>query len=241
MDYFWYISGNIPKGLGFSHFDGFHLAWLAAGAVFIALCSLCYRRLDERQRLTFRKAVALGLLAAELFKDIPLLLMGDFQVSYLPFELCSINLFLIAWHAWRPNATLSAFLYTVCIPGAMAAMLFPSWTKLPGLNFMCIHSFVLHILLIAYPVMLLAGGDIRPRLRQVPKCLGLLAWLAAFALVMNLLLDCNFMFLMYANKNNPLYWFEQNWGNHLWGFPVLIAAIVAVMYAPIELAHKRKK
>ena len=41
------------------------------------------------------------------------------------------------------------------------------------------------------------------------------------------------MFLMDVEPGNPLYPFEQAWGNHLYGFPVLIAAVIAVMYAPV--------
>lgn len=241
MEYFWYTSDTIPKGLGFSHFDGFHLAWIAAGAVVIVLCSLLYRRLDKKGRGVMRTVLAALLVADELLKDIPMLVMGVFSVKYLPFELCSINLFLIALHARRPSRTLSVFLYTVCIPGALAAMLFPTWTKLPGLNFMCIHSFTVHILLMLYPIMLTAAGEVRPRLRDVPRSLAMLAGLACFALVLKLLWDTNFMFLMDVGKSNPLYIFEKAWGNHLLGFPVLIAAIVAAMYAPIELRHKLKK
>ena len=241
MEYFWYTSDNIPKGLGFSHFDGFHLAWLLAGAAVIFLSCLLYRKLGEKQRGIFRKTAALLLVADELFLVLPMIAMGVFRAAYLPFELCSINLFLIAWHAWKPNRTLGAYLYTVCIPGALAAMLFPSWTKLPALNFVQIHSFTLHILLIAYPVILLAAGELKPRLRDVPRCLGLLVMLAGIALVLNLLWDTNFMFLMRVSKGNPLYIFQEAWGNHLLGFPVLIAAIVTVLYAPIELYHKLKK
>ena len=241
MEYFWYNSGTIPKGLGFSHFDGLHLAWLLGGAAVIVLCCVCYRRMDEKQRGWFRKAIALLLIADELWKDIPNIVLGTFEMGYLPFHLCSINLLLIAWHAWRPNRTLSAFLYTVCIPGALAALLFPTWTKLPAMNFMLIHSFSVHILLALYPIVLTAGGDIQPRFRDVPRCLGLLVVLACVALVLNLMWDTNFMFLMSAGKGNPLYLFEEAWGCHLLGFPVLIAAIVTVMYAPIEIYHKLKK
>ena len=241
MEHFWYTSDNIPKGLGFSHFDSFHLAWLLAGAAVIFLCCLLYRNRNEKRRSVWRKAVALLLIADELLLVLPMIAMGVFRAAYLPFELCSINLFLIAWHAWKPNRTLGAYLYTVCIPGALAAMLFPSWTKLPALNFVQIHSFTLHILLIMYPVLLLAAGELKPRLRDVPKCMGLLAALACIALILNLLWDTNFMFLMRVSKGNPLYIFEQAWGNHLYGFPVLIAAIIAIMYAPIEIYHRLKK
>ena len=60
-----------------------------------------------------------------------------------------------------------------------------------------------------------------------------------FCCDVNLLLDTNYMFLMYADPGNPLYLFEQMWGNHLYGFPVLITAVLVVMYTPIVLLQKK--
>lgn len=241
MEYFWYTSDNIPKGLGFSHFSNLHLAWLSLFAIVTVICSWHYRRCGEKGRGRFRKIVALLLIADELFKLIPMLVMGTFRATYLPFHLCSINIFVIAVHAWKPSRLLDNFLYTVCIPGALAALLFPSWTKLPVANFMCIHSFTVHILLVLYPVVLTVNGDIRPRLKDLPKSMLLLAGFAALALVLNLFWDTNFMFLMSAPKGNPLYWFKQQWGSHLLGFPVLIAGIILVLYGPIEFCQRYKK
>lgn len=243
MEYFWCTSDTIPKGLGFSHFDGSHLAWLAACAAAILGCCLLYRKLDQKGRGIWRKTIALLLIADELFKLIPMLIMGTFRLTYLPFQLCSINIFVIAYHAWKPGKLTDNFLYTVCIPGALAALLFPSWTKLPMLNYMCIHSYTAHILLVMYPVVLTVNGEIKPRLRELPKSLLLLAGFALLAWVLNLWWDTNFMFLMEAGKGNPLYWFGQNWGSHILGFPVLISAVILVMYGPMELHRlwKRKR
>lgn len=241
MDYFWETLETIPAGLGFAHYDGLHLGWLTAAAAVIIACSLIYRKLGPSGRSAFQKAIAVLLIADELFKLIPAVIMGKFVPGMLPLHLCSINLFLIAYHAVKPNRMIDSFLYTVCIPGALAALLFPSWTNLPGANYMCIHSFTVHILLVLYPVMLTVGGEIRPRLRVVPQCLLLLLGLAALALVLNLWWGTNFMFLMFAEPGNPLYWFETAWGSHLLGFPVIIGAVIIVMYAPWEIVQKIKE
>ena len=241
MENFWCTSDNIPKGLGFDLFGPLHLIWLAVGlAVIVANC-LLYRRLGDRGRKNWRITMGVLLLADELFMLIPMFIFDTFYVKYLPFELCSINIFIVLWHVCKPNQLTDNFLYTVCIPGALAALLFPSWTKLPAWNYMLIHSFTVHILLMMYPVVLVAGGDIKPDIRQLPKALLLLAGMAAVALVLNFVWDTNFMFLMRPGSGNPLEWFEDNWGNHLYGFPVLIAAIVAVLYGPIEIYRKLKK
>ena len=170
-----------------------------------------------------------------------LIYSGRYGFSYLPFHLCSINIFAIAIHAYKPSKTLDNFLYTVCIPGALAALLFPSWTKLPVTSGMHIHSFTVHMLLMMYPAVLTLGGNLKPDVRQMPKSLGLLLLMAIPIYGINLLLDTNFMFLMSADPGNPLYFFETLWGNHLLGFPVIIAGVLLVMYGPIILIQKLRK
>ena len=49
------------------------------------------------------------------------------------------------------------------------------------------------------------------------------------------------MFLMYADEGNPLYIFEQLWGSHLLGFPVIIIGVLLLLYLPMELYRKLKR
>ena len=241
MNRFWDTVEVVPQGIGFTHYGTLHLCWLAAFAVVTVLNCIIYRRLEEKGRRIWRIVVAVLLVLDEVYKQIPLFVNGYFTLGYLPLHLCSVNIFVIAFHAVKPNNAVGNFLYTVCIPGALAALLFPTWTALPAANFMHIHSFTVHILLAMYPIVLTAAGDIRPQLKQVPKALLILVGLAAFALVCNLLMDTNFMFLMEAEPGNPLYIFEQLWGSHLLGFPVIIAGVLLVMHTPWAIVSCCKK
>lgn len=241
MEYFLDTTETIADGVGWAHYDATHLVWLAICAVVIALNCLLYRRLDEKGKKNWKRIVALLIVADELFKMVMLTIGGRYEWDYLPLHLCSINIFVIALHAWKPNRTVGGFLYTVCIPGAVAALLFPTWVKLPPMNFMHLHSFTVHILLVMYPLVLALSGETKPQAREIPKYLALLAGLGLVALTANLLLDTNFMFLMYAEKGNPLYLFEQLWGSHLLGFPVLITAVLIVMYVPMGIYRKLRK
>lgn len=240
MKYFLDTTGTIPDGLGFDLFGPTHLIWLAVFAAAAVLCSVHYRRLGEPGRGVWRKVMAALLIADEVYKQVFLLIGGRWLPEYLPLHLCSINIFLIAYHAFRPGRLSGNFLYTVCIPGALAALLFPSWTALPVANFMHTHSFTVHMLLALYPIVLTVAGDIRPEAKYLPKCIGILLVMAAVAWVINPLLDANFFFMAQAGEGNPLYWFEQNWGNHLYGFPVLVTAIVLVMHGPWVIARRLK-
>ena len=229
---------TIPEGLGFNLFGPLHLAWLALGILVITFVSLYYRRLDEQKAKSFRKIIAYIIVSDEIWKMFWLTLGGRYKFCYLPFHLCSVNIFLILYHSYRPSKAVDNFLYTVGIPGAMMAMLFPTWTELPLFNFMHLHSFSIHILLMLYPIMLLVRGDIKPDIRQLPKSFAILAVLAVIALGINLLLDINFMFLMYVDPGNPLYPFYDIAGTHLAGFPVYIALLVMIMYGPIIIKNR---
>ncbi len=240
MELFWKTSGTIEAGHGFSHFGALHLCCLGALVTIVLVNCIWYHKLGEQGRTRWRKTVALLILADELFKMALLTFTRQYTWGYLPLHLCSINIFIIAIHAWNPNALLGNFLYTICLPGALAALLFPSWTKLPILNAMHLHSLSIHILLAMYPFVLATAGELHLSYKMIPKCLGLLVAMAIPVYGVNLLLDCNYMFLMYAEKGNPLYWFAENWGSHLLGFPVLIGAVLLVMYLPLEVYRKIK-
>jgi uncharacterized membrane protein YwaF len=74
---------------------------------------------------------------------------------------------------------------------------------------------------------------VKPRVADVSKCLGILLAEAGVVYGINLLLDTNYFYLMEAPSGNPLYWFQQNWGDHWLGFPILIAAALLLMFLPI--------
>ncbi len=238
MEYFLDTVETIPSGLGFSLFDGVHLMWLLILVISVAINCVMFQKLSEKGQDRWRKVVALLIVLDEIFKDVGLIIGGNYSVGYLPLHLCSINIFMIVLHCFRPSRTLDNFLYMVCIPGALAAALFPTWTKLPVANFMHLHSSTVHILLVLYPAVLAINGKLKISWKLIPKCLAILGVMAIPIYFINLWLDTNFMFLMEADKGNPLYWFGENWGNHLWGFPVLITAVILAMYGPLELVRK---
>ena len=245
MEYFWYTKFTIPDGHGFALFGPQHLAWLAAAAAVCLVMGRLYSRWDERARARCRLAVGVLLLADELFKDVASLATGQFRLDFLPFHLCSINIFVVWADILRPGPAKKEVLYAACLPGAVAALLFPSWTKTPVWNFMALHSFTVHILLLLYPALLLAGG-FRPRFANLRRAAAPAALCVAGVFALNKLLGTNFMFLNGAGEGNPLTLFEQWLGDpgYLAAYPFLIALVWAVLYLPwgaCAPARKRKK
>ena len=229
---------TIKEGVGFAIFGKTHLIWLCAFVVTAVVLALVYRKLQPKARNIMRITVACLIIADELFKMVCLFIGGRYEAGYLPLHLCSINIFLVAFHIFKKSKLIENFLYAFCIPAAIIALLTPSWTELPVGNFMHIHSFTVHILLGVYPIMLTAGGDIKPELKMAPKCLLLLLCMAVPVLIVNILFDTNFMFLMRTDDIAFLELFKNLFGSHLWCFPILLPIVLVIMYLPIFIKGK---
>lgn len=238
---FFATKETVPEGVGFSTFDRTHLLWLVAILLFSVVAIVFYRKLNTKNRNVMRIVIGSAIVLLEVIKDIVAAVQGNFSVGHLPFHLCGINILLIAFDMIKPTKTVRNFLYYFCIPGAMLALLFPNWTVLPCLNFSHIHSFVIHALLVLYPLLLVADEAVKAEIKVVPKCILLLICMAIPIYFVNLLCDTNFMFLMDPETGNPLGLFEQYLGSHLWGFPVLLPIVMAIMYLPLYFITKHRK
>ncbi len=233
---------TIQEGAGFNLFGTTHLIWLVAFIVVATTLSLVYRKLSSKSRNILRIAVAGLILLDEVWKWVFLFIGNRYEHSYLPLHLCSINVFLVAFHIFKKSKIIENFLYAFCVPAGIIALLTPSWTALPPANFMHIHSFTIHILLAVYPLMLVVGKDIKPEVKMAPKCLLLLLGLAVIVLGVNLLTGTtNFMFLMRTDDISFLVLFENIFGAHQWAFPILLPIIMLVMYLPIIILNKIKQ
>ncbi len=244
--YFWETVESLKaakiKGVGFKHFGTTHLVWLLAALVLCIICVILYRKLSEKGRRNMRITLAALCVADEIYKIIALCALGAYTVKYLPLHLCSINIIIIAIHAFKPTKTMDNFLYAFALPATLFALLMPSWNELPFANFMHLHSFSVHILLLLYPLVLIAGSDIKPDYKQLPKTLALLLGFAIIAYIVNeTTTGTNFMFLESASDIVLLVIFKDLCGTHLVGFPVIIAIVLALMYIPVTVYQRKKK
>lgn len=238
MIMFFVTSGQMPDGYGFSAYGVTHLIWLGVIILVCILGSILIRKLDPKKQQILLTIVGIAVILQETSKNIIVSILEGFSVGYLPFHLCGINILLIGFDIIKPTKIVRNFLYFFCIPGAALALLFPNWTKMPFWNFFHFHSFIVHGLLVLYPVLLISSGLARPKIKDMPKCIGLLVLMAIPIYFLNLAWDTNFMFLMRPDSGNPLELFEKLLGSHLWGFPILLPVVMFIMYLPILIIEK---
>ena len=86
--------------------------------------------------------------------------------GFIPLHLCSVaGLAVLMYALWPRQNWLGQLLAYAFVPAAFMAVVFPSTTMYPWLNFYCIHTFVFHGLILAFFAWLFMSGEVVPDYR----------------------------------------------------------------------------
>lgn len=223
-----------------------HLIELAFSLVFIVGMALWYRRSSASARRRILVGVTIALLADEAALLLGMALTGQWNWSYLPLHLCSINVFVCLYNTLTDQNWCKEELYALCIPGAALALLCPSWLDVPSWwTLINLHSISIHALLVLYPVLLVVRGY-RPSARRAPQVLAFLFGSALPIYFLNKPLNTNFYFLNNPYGNVITSAFTRLLGEkyYILGFLPAIAVALCLMYLPWVVAdarHKKRK
>lgn len=220
--------------MGFSLFGPYHITWLIITTITVILVSKHFKKLDTRRQRVLQQNIAWFLLLFEIYKDIYLIRNNEFSLSYLPFELCSLAIFAILYHTYTNNLIVGEMLYNLFLPGAISALLFSNWIHRPIFGFMCLFSFIFHLTLVTYCIMILYAGSVKPNKKRIPYSILFLAVAGSTLYPLNKIWDTNFMFLNTPSPGSPLVPFEKILGNpgYILGLVGIIIFVWVVMYLP---------
>ena len=243
FDYFSWCTEMVEEAgldIGFKLFGLEHILWNVVMGIMIILVAWFYKKADINKRKIYRYVVAGLLVLDEIIKIICLVYNGRYSVSYLPLHLCSIGIFISLWHSLKPNKFNFELIYCLQIPGAVIAMLMPTWTCLPFLNLMSIHSFTVHALLILYGVLLLVGKEQKHTLKGF---IGAVAFILIYAIpiaIINTKFNTNFLFINHTNENPFLILLEGIFKYHQIGILLSVAILWSIMYMPFYIKKGKK-
>ena len=96
-----------------------HFITLVLAAGMLAGLYFLLRRKSQKAQTAVLGVLSFLGIAAIIYE----LVAKNAPLANLPLHLCSINIIFIAIHAWKPGKMLDNFLYGICIPGAVAALL----------------------------------------------------------------------------------------------------------------------
>ncbi len=225
--------GAVGRGAGFALFSAEHVLALALGAVFILVMARVYILSEAKRRRGLRLGVVSAALFIELARTVLPALAGNGLISHLPLHLCALAVYFCFFHALRGGELLGQFLYAFCLPGALAALLFPDWRGCGLLHPASLASFALHFLLVAYILERVFARELVPDIKAAPRCLLLMLALAVPVYIFDRLTGMNYMFLLYPPPGSPLALFAAlGTPGYLVGYIPLLITAWALIYAP---------
>lgn len=233
-------------GSGFSLYGVEHLAFLAGIAIFVGLMCVFYKNANEKAQLKFRRIVACTCFGLEMLKQVVLfIILPSYPISQLPLHLCGLGCFVQMFDAFvtKWNKTTREILYSLSLPGGLAALIFADWTTYPILSFFCLQSFTIHALLVCYPAMLLFAKQLKPNWRELWRPAVFLVVVAVPLFFVNRLFNTNFLFINGGTQGSPVELLVNLMGNptYLIGYAGLVLVIWLVIYLPFIITGRKRK
>ena len=223
--------------MGFSLFGPYHIGWLIVTVLTTVFVSNYFKKLDAKRRTIFQRRIAWFILLFEIVKNLYLIIHDEFSVAYLPFALCGLAIFAIFYHAYTNNAVAGEMLFNLFLPGAAAGLLFCNWTHRSIFEFMCFFSFIFHMALVVYCVMVLYAGIVKPDKKRIKSSVVFLACAGVIIYPLNKIWGTNFMFLSTPSPGSPLVPLENLLGNP--GYIVGLAGLILLVWFVIYLPWKK--
>ena len=199
MNNFWLHRDQIyaqELSVGFKVFSAGHLIWLLGIALFCYLSARFYRNRDAKGRDKMRKVCGFTIVILEYAKIIVLGLFEVRMPEFVPLHLCSAaGLAVLAYAMWPHGKGLGQVFAYAFFPAAILAVVFPSTTMYPWLNFYCLHTFVIHGLIMAFFVWLFLCGEIVPDYKGLWQGLGFMALFSVPIYFLDGIFHVNYMFI----------------------------------------------
>ena len=244
MEYFWKQQDDIPAGMGYPLFGKTHIISTCVTLILVAFFVFVIQKQSKKTRDMIMKMIPLFMVFLEVIKDLFLVSAGRFGVGYLPFHVCSIGIFVFLLREFLPWKKTKEFFGEISVvlimPGALAALIFPDWTVFyPVLNFINLHSFLWHGLLVLYPLLLLKNGTV-PSVKHIYYVILFLCIIVPPIYLFDKHFGCNYFFVNWPEKDTPLDWLAGFMGNpgYLAGYAVMAVLVILFMYFILYLCRR---
>ena len=245
VEYFWKQQDDIPKGMGYPLFGTAHLISVAVTLFCVVIICICFIRWEREKQNHFLKSIPIIMAVLELSKDLFLITVHRFGVGYLPLHICSIGIFVFLLREYLPYEKAKRFFgeiaYILIMPASLVALFDADWTYLyPVWNFINLHSYVWHGLLILYSVLLRLRGEVSPTIRHIHWVLLFLCLIIPPVYVFDKIFNCNYFFINWPIPNSPLSLLAAHMGNpgYLIGYAILTILVILGMYGFIWLTER---
>lgn len=152
--------------------------------------------LDQQQRLWLSRFMALTISFWAIIYVLIKLWLGDFDYKAdLPFDICNLTALLLPFLMWNPSYRVHEILYFWILAGTVQAIITPHlFNGFP--NYIFIKYWMVHAGLVVYAVYATQVFNFKPTFRSIGKSFLALQAYLVFVLIINLLLDSNYVYVL---------------------------------------------
>ncbi|SFB48401.1 conserved hypothetical integral membrane protein TIGR02206 [Cohnella sp. OV330] len=211
--------------------------WAALGLLALIVAAVCVQRGRLRGLRQVRIALAAASAAVELAMLADRAITQDWDIYALPFELCSLMIWLTALMVLTGSRRLYEVTFFLGILGAAQALATPDLTA-PFPTFGFAHFFLGHILIVVSNLYMTIVEGYRPTLRSALRAFGWLQALAVPAAVADMLAGTNFMFLARKPPSASLLDLLGPWPWYLLELEAVALALCILLLGLVKLADR---
>lgn len=248
MEYFWKQQNDIPAGMGYPLFGAAHFLSVAITLALVLTAVVIIEQKSSAVRKKVLKIIPIFMLGMEVFKDLFLVLVGRFGIGYLPLHVCSIGIFVFLLREYLPwrwsKDYFGEIAFVLIMPASIAALLFADWTiYYPVLNFINLHSYLWHGLLVLYPILLMRAKEISPSIKHLQWVISFLCVVVPPIYFFDKRFGCNYFFVNWPVSESPLSWLASFMGNpgYLVGYAVMAVSVIVLLYLFIWIGKTANK
>jgi hypothetical protein len=199
------------------------------------------------------KIATVILLLLEILKQVRAIIDagGTYPLWALPFQLCSVPLYLfpiVAFGKGKFRDFLLPGTYTISFCAALAMLSFPStvlgttdvWFPLTG-NYFPLVSFSFHGVMVIFSLYLALSKTYVPKWRDYPKAYATMVFFALVAIVVNLIFRTTDMMFLNTGYGMPFSFFLYDYGRGVYYVFMAFLALVALAIPFLPFTRKSRK
>lgn len=231
LNEFFTYETSLPHGIGFGMFGLGHFVWLAVICIGIMGIMRWYRTASEKVKRGIEVVTAASLVLWIILRAIYIAILQENFLYELPLHLCSMAGILCGVHCLTHWEWLGQVLYSLCLPGAVLALLFPNWNFYPAIHFLTIEAFLFHMGIVLYVFTMLYSHTIVPNVRRLWKVIVFMIVVVVPIYFFDKQYDVNYMFVNRPSAGSPLVWLADRMGDpgYLVGYALLMLLCVVLM------------
>lgn len=231
-DFFLYKT-ELPMDSGFDTFESCHWFWIIGIGIFSWWMGRFFSFADKTMVIRVKRILGIVFPLMELVRTVVLLVQGAFIPYEYPLHLCNLSLWIGAVYLWTKCRFAGVVYVLLCLPAAALAVVFPGWLRYPFWNYMHIHNFLFHGLVVALGWSLVRSKELIPEWKELwkPLVFGLVGYSVMFWV--NKVLGTNFWFINTPSYGSPLAVLYELLGNkwYLLGHFFFCGSVVILWFA----------